>query len=61
VTKFVEKLRLLSIIFVFKDFRVAITDCGQKSSFSDHSALSKARFQQHCQLQKVITPRPLIG
>jgi hypothetical protein len=30
--------------------RVTITDRGQKSSFSGHFVLSKAGFQQHCQL-----------
>jgi hypothetical protein len=56
-----KKPMLLSIIFVFMDFRVAIMDCGQKSIFSGHSVLSKTGFQQHCQLRKVITPRTLIG
>jgi hypothetical protein len=33
MTKFDGKLTGLSIILVFKDFRVAISDCGQKFNF----------------------------
>jgi hypothetical protein len=47
--------------FCIQGFRVAITDCGQKSIFSSHSMLSRAEIQWHRQLTGVITPKPLIG